>query len=70
MKTTKAHSLEQANELLSKGLAKNVELCFELSTDEFFRFTEFWCEKGAKVLKNEHFIVKLKPSSSSVPTPD
>ncbi|KGD84542.1 hypothetical protein C7434_0250 [Pantoea sp. PNA 14-12] len=64
MKTTKAHSLEQANELLSKGLAKNVELCFELTTDEFFRFTDHWCDKGAKILKKEHFVVKLKPSAS------
>ncbi|MCH9269671.1 hypothetical protein [Pantoea ananatis] len=70
MKTTKAYSLEEANELLSKGLAKNVELCFEFSTDEFFRFTDFWCERGAKIIKKEYFTIKLKPSSLSAPTPD
>lgn len=67
MKTVKAHSLEQANEVLSKGLAENVELCFELTTDEFFKFTKFWFKKGAKVIKNEHFIVKLKPAFVSGP---
>ncbi|PQK94910.1 hypothetical protein [Pantoea ananatis] len=70
MKTTKAHSLEQANELLLKGLAKNVELCFELTTDEFFRFMKFWCEKGAKFSKNDYFTVELKVCPSSVPVPD
>lgn len=66
MKKIKAYSLQQAHELLTKKQAKNVELCFELSSDEFFNFADEWCEKGAKVMKEENFIIRLK---SSLPVP-
>lgn len=69
MKTVKARSIEQANELLSAGVARNVELCFELTTDEFFNFTDYWCERGAKVTKKENFIIKMK-SFPAIPHSD
>ncbi|MDE8556103.1 hypothetical protein [Pantoea vagans] len=67
MKTVKAHSIERANELLSSGVTLNVELCFELTTDEFFTFTDYWCERGAKVTKKENFIIKIRHSPTIPP---
>lgn len=60
MKIMRALSLEQANDILSKGKARRVELNFELTSDEFFRFAEYWCARGAKITKEENFIVKMK----------
>lgn len=54
-------SLEEAERLLAAGLVKHVELGFELTSDEFFHFASYWCERGAKIKKNhQHFVISLK----------
>jgi hypothetical protein len=60
MKPLKAFSMEQANDMLAQGRARRVELDFEITSDDFFRFAEYWCERGATISKKEKFIVKLK----------
>ncbi|CAK8743196.1 hypothetical protein SODG_006332 [Sodalis praecaptivus] len=44
-------SLEEAERLLAAGLVKHVELGFELTSDKFFHFASYWCERGAKIKK-------------------
>ncbi len=61
MKPAKASDINEANEMLASGQEK-VELCFSLSSDEFFSFTDYWCERGAKIIKKENFIVKMNSS--------
>lgn len=54
LKTT-ANSYQEAIELLRSGEPKEVELAFNMSTDEFFKLAADWCEKGAKIKKNDEF---------------
>ncbi|MFT4269909.1 MAG: hypothetical protein QM578_02775 [Pantoea sp.] len=66
MKTVKAFYLAQAQELLNRHQVRIVELCFELSSDEFFCFADEWYEKGAEICKREYFIIKLN-SFTAIP---
>lgn len=54
IKTT-ARSYDEAVKLLKSGEPKEVELAFNMSTDEFFKLAADWCDKGAKIKKNESF---------------
>ncbi|MFU2317990.1 hypothetical protein [Rahnella sp. PCH160] len=55
MKKVTATSLQEAENHLSTGEKIEVELAFNISTDEFFTIATDWCERGAKIKKGEKF---------------
>lgn len=60
MVTIKARNCRDAEEMLHTGIS-NVELAYDINSDDFFRFASHWCDRGAKISrKNNHFIVSLK----------
>lgn len=61
MKVAKADTIEKTYELLNSGLYGEIELNFDLNTDDFFKIAMVYGDKGAKIKrKNKRFIIKLK----------
>jgi hypothetical protein len=61
MSKVKAASFNEAQEALSAGEKIQVELAFDITTDEFFTLATQWCDKGAKIKKgDEHFTIYRK----------
>ncbi|WP_017346915.1 hypothetical protein [Pantoea sp. A4] len=56
----KAKNLQDAEELLHSGISK-VELAYDIGSDDFFRLASRWCDRGARIVKDQnHFVVQLK----------
>lgn len=64
MNKIKAYSLSQAKNIFIENKYKVIELCFDMSCDDFFIFSEQWCEKGVEVFKEENFILKFIATST------
>jgi len=59
--TIKAVDHHQAETLIKAGKVKEIELAYDIGSDDFFQLASLWCDKGAKISKGkEHFIVSLK----------
>ena len=60
MKTGKAKTVKQTNEMLRSGDFKEVLLDFNISTDDFFTLADSWGDKGAKIKKeDDRFLIRL-----------
>lgn len=60
LKTGKAKTLKQTNEMLRSGDFGELVLDFNISTDEFFALADKWGDKGAKIKKeDDRFLIKL-----------
>ncbi|ATA18336.1 hypothetical protein EDC48_103110 [Gibbsiella quercinecans] len=61
MTTIKAASHQEAENLIRAGVAKKIELAYDIGSDDFFQLASQWCDKGAKITKGKkYFIVSLK----------
>ena len=60
MKSAKAKTLKDVHQKLHSGDYKEVIIDFDISTDDFFSLSDYWCERGAKIKKEgSKFLVKL-----------
>lgn len=60
MKTGKAKTVNQTDEMLRSGDFREVLLDFDISTDAFFTLADKWGDKGAKIQKKaDKFLIKL-----------
>lgn len=64
MRKVTAANLQEAEGYLSIGKKFEVELAFNISTDEFFTIASNWCERAAKIKKGDEFFIISKTSSS------
>ncbi|MGK9171817.1 hypothetical protein KXR87_01055 [Yokenella regensburgei] len=61
MSIAKAHSLNQAYQLLNSGKQREVELAFDVDADTFFQLSAEYCEQGAKITRHDnHFVIRRK----------
>lgn len=61
MTMVKAVNHQEAETLIRSGIAKKIELAYDIDSDDFFQLASLWCEQGAKISKGkEHFIISLK----------
>lgn len=61
MSIAKAHSLNQAYQMLNSGKQNGVELAFDVDADTFFQLSAEYCDRGAKITRHDnHFVIKLK----------
>ncbi|MCZ4061444.1 hypothetical protein O3W44_23340 [Pantoea sp. LMR881] len=66
MKSAKAKTLDEVNQKLHSGDYKEVIVDFDISSDDFFSLSDYWCERGAKIKKEgERFLVKLSKNPPS-----
>ncbi|ERK18652.1 MAG: hypothetical protein QM578_12185 [Pantoea sp.] len=64
MKSVKAISIRDVNDKLLSGEHKEVIIDFDISSDDFFALSDYWCERGAKIKKEgDRFMIKLKKIS-------
>lgn len=64
MKNVKATSIQDVNDKLLSGEHKEVIIDFDISSDDFFALSDYWCERGAKIKKEgDRFMIKLKKIS-------
>ncbi|MDO6409669.1 hypothetical protein [Pantoea phytobeneficialis] len=64
MKSVKATSIRDVNDKLLSGEHKEVIIDFDISSDDFFALSDYWCERGAKIKKEgDRFMIKLKKIS-------
>ena len=61
MSIAKAHSLNQAYQLLNSGKQKEVELAFDMDADTCFQRSAEDSDEGGKITRQDkHFVSKLK----------
>lgn len=64
MKSVNATSIRDVNDKLLSGEHKEVIIDFDISSDDFFALSDYWCERGAKIKKEgDRFMIKLKKIS-------
>ncbi|ADU72794.1 hypothetical protein [Pantoea sp. At-9b] len=64
MKSVTATSIHDVNDKLLSGEHKEVIIDFDISSDDFFALSDYWCERGAKIKKEgNRFMIKLKKIS-------
>jgi hypothetical protein len=68
MKSVKATSIREVNDKLHNGESKEVVIDFDISSDDFFALSDYWCERGAKI-KKEGDRFKIKLGKTSIPEP-
>jgi len=57
MSKVQVKSFSEAQELLSIGDEIDIELVFDVTTDEFFTLAKEWCCEGVKIKKGDKFFI-------------
>ncbi len=64
MPLVKATTHSDTLRFIQGGVVKKIELDYSIDSDEFFQLASEWCEKGAKIKKdNGNFVITLKAPS-------
>jgi len=60
MKAVKAKNIDEIYQKLSRENCREVIIDFDISADEFFRLSGYWCERGARIKKTEDkFMIRM-----------
>ncbi len=57
MKKIQVASFTEAQRLLALGDEIEIELAFDVTTDQFFSIAKEWCDEGVKIKKGDKFFV-------------
>ncbi len=68
MSTAQAITVQQARDLLKSGNYREVELSFDIDSDDFFNFAPEFRTAGATITRKDgHFVVILPKMDDSIP---